>query len=272
MNLPDDKKFVPALPSDDDINTPTNSDNPNSIKIYDGVADCPMNDSDTIKNVKSHAKDLAQENLLNKLADYVNGFLRDRFLTFPDDEIFAIANEIYQITDVKYNVFDSDDKMMVKATVLAQIDDNNIMNCLVRFFKERIDLKSQNEALRKEIEDLNRQIAELKPQIITKDKVVLANQKYFEGWNLYREKDSEGAIKLLDEAIELNPYANYMYYYRGKCYRDLKQYEKAIPDYSKAIELYPYDEYAYKYRGECYKALGDEVKANADFKKAKELN
>ena len=268
MNLPDDKKFVPGLPHDDDINTPTNSDTPNSIKIYDGVADCPMNDSDTIKNVKIRAKDLAQENLLNKLADYVNGFLRDRFLTFPDDEIFAIANEIYQITDVKYDVFNSDDNLMIRATVLAQIDDNNIMNCLVRFFKERIDLKSQVEALRKEIEDLKR-------QIITKDKVALANQKYNEANKLF-SKNPVGvltirALNCCSEAIKLNPYAYYVYEIRGDYYKSIEKYKEAIQDYSKAIELSPNYAEAYQNRGECYQALGNAKKAQADLKKAKEL-
>ena len=165
MNRPASSKFVPGLPDDDDIDTQTNSSTPNSVKIYDGVANCTMNDSDTIKNVKIRAKDLAQENLIKKVANYVDGFLRDRLLIFPDDEIFSIANEIYHITDVKYDVFKSDDNLMIRATVLAQIDDNDIMNCLVRFFKERIDLKSQVEALSKENEDLKRQIAELKPKI-----------------------------------------------------------------------------------------------------------
>ncbi|MBD3879225.1 MAG: hypothetical protein SR1Q5_06015 [Quinella sp. 1Q5] len=192
MNRPASSKFVPGLPADDDIDTQTNSSTPNSVKIYDGVANCTMNDADTIKNVKIRAKDLAQENLIKKVADYVDGFLRDRLLTFPDDEILSIANEIYHITDVKYDVFNSDDNLMIRATVLAQIDDNDIMNCLVRFFKERIELKSQvealskenedlkqqftenkelkdlrkqNEALSKENEDLKRQIAELKPKI-----------------------------------------------------------------------------------------------------------
>ncbi len=258
MNRPASSKFVPALPNDDDIDTQTNSASSNSVKIYDGVAECTMNDADTIKNVKIRAKDLAQEKLLNKIADYVDGFLRDRLLTFPDDEIFSITNEIYHITDVKYNAFDSDDKMMIRATVLAQVDDNNIMNCLVRFFKERTELKSQNE-------DLKRQIAELP------NKITLSHQKFYEADKLYDKKDYEGAIKLLNEAIELNPYYAYTYYRRGHCYQILKQYEKAIQDHSKAIELNPNYDWAYKKRGECYKALGDKVKADADFAKAKEL-
>ena len=271
MNQGKSSKFVPALPSDNDIDTQTKSDTPNSIKIYDGVADCAMNDADTIKNVKIRAKDLAQEKLLNKVADCVDGFLRDRLLTFPDDEIFSIANEIYHITDVKYNTFDSDDNLMIRATVLAQIDDNDIMNCLVRFFKERIELKNQNEALRKENEDLKRQIAELTPQIITKDKIILAYQKFYEAKKLYDKKDFEGAIKLYSEAIELNPNYAESYNNRGNVYYDLGQKIYAIQDYSKAIKLNPNYAEAYYNRGVYYENLGQKKEAKADFAKAKKL-
>ena len=279
MNRPASSKFVPALPNDDDIDAPTNENaaaNPNSVKIYDGVADCPMNDADTIKNVKIRAKDLAQEKLLNKLADYVNGFLRDRLLTFPDDEILAIVNEIYHITDVKYNTFDSDDNLMVRATVLAQIDDNDIMNCLVRFFKERIDLKSQNDSLRKENEDAKHQIEDLKQQITNittnNDVIALAKKKYEEASKLYNKKDYEGAIKLFSEAIELNPNYYEAYYGRGGSYANLKQYEQAIHDYSKAIELVPNNYYTYNLHGNAYKNLGQYELAIQDYSKAIELN
>ena len=99
-----------------------------------------MNDADTIKNVKIRAKDLAQDNLIKKIADYVDAFLRDRLLTFQHDEILAIANEIYHVTDVKYNIFDSDDdKMIIRATVLAKVDDNDIMTNFAAAYKNRGD-------------------------------------------------------------------------------------------------------------------------------------
>ena len=329
-----------------------------TIKFFEGVAECLMNDSDTIKDGKIRAKNLAEQNAQQKIVDYIRDFLEFRYLTFPDDEILSIANEIFKISNINYGMKDSGgNEMIIQSAVIAQIDDNDIMNCLVRFFNERTELKSANETLndeiddlksqieplRKEIEtlrklraenddlksqieplhkeiemlskenkafrvendDLKRKIDELTPQIITKDKVALANQKSSEASKLHSKQDYEGALKLFDEAIELNPYADNLYhnrggyYYtlkqyeksiqdfskalelypnaawlyqsRGNCYKELNQYEKAIQDYSKIIELSPNYGLYYKMRGECYKGLGEKAKAKADFKKAKEL-
>ena len=315
-----------------------------TIKFFEGVAECLLNDSDTIKDGKIRAKNLAEQNAQQKIVDYIRDFLEFRYLTFPDDEILSIANEIFKISNINYALKDSGgNEMIIQSTVIAQIDDNDIMNCLVRFFKERTELKSANETLSEEIDDLKsqieplhkeieslsklhaeidtlrkenkalrvendnlkRKIDELTPQIITKDKVALANQKSSEASKLHSKQDYEGALKLFDEAIELNPYADNLYHNRGGCYYTLKQYEKSIQDFSKALELYPnaawlyqsrgncykelnqyekaIQDYSkiielspnyglyYKMRGECYKGLGEKAKAKADFKKAKEL-
>ena len=249
MNQAINSKFVPALPSDDDFNPPTNENTAqtqNSIKIYDGVAECTVNESDTFKNVKIKAKNLAQDNVQKKIADYVYGFWKDRYLTLPDDEVLSIANEISKIIDVKYNVIDSDDKILIRATVIAQIDDNDVMNYIIQFFKERNELKSQNEALRKENEDLRRQIAELKrqqvnnqqitPQIVSKDKISVSADKFEEAERLYYRNRFSEAIKLYDEAIQLNPKGKF-YYHRGCCYRKLGNHTKAQSDFKIANEF-----------------------------------
>ena len=240
MNQATNSKFVPALPSDDDFNPPTNENTAqtqNSIKIYDGVAECTVNESDTFKNVKIQAKTLAQDNVQKKIADYVYGFWKDRYLTLPDDEVLSIANEISKIIDVKYNVIDSDDKILIRATVTAQIDDNDVMNYIIQFFKERNELKSQVEALRKENEDLKRQIAELTPKIPSKDEIALAKQKSNEAYKLFLACNYKGAIKLCDEAIQLNPNNCWSYYYRSLCYKNLGNLKKAQEDLSKAKSL-----------------------------------
>ena len=249
MNRPASSKFVPGLPADDDIDTQTNSQGDNSIKIYDGVADCPVNDSDTFKNVKIQAKELAIQKVQQKIADYVYGFWKDRYLTLPDDEVLSIASEICTVTDVKYNFIDSDDNTLIRATVLAQIDDNDVMNYIIQFFKERNELKSQVEALRKENEDLKRQIAEFP------NKIILAYQKSSEASKLYNENDYEGAIKLYDEAIQFNPYDYNLYNNRGRSYYGSKQYEKALKDFDKALELNPNCNAAKNNLEKCLKAV-----------------
>ena len=235
MDQADNSKFVPALPDSDD----------KTVNIYEGVAECTMNDSDNLKTVKIKVKNLAQDNVQKKIADFVYSFLKHRLLTLPEDETLSIANEISNITGVKYNFIDSDDdNLTVRATVTAQLDSKDIMNYLIRFFKERAELKSQNEALRKEIEDLKRQLAntqpnnnQIAPKPIEKSKIDLAKQKYDEAWERFCLMDYNGAIKLYDEAIKLNPNVARFYQYRGSCYHQLGNNIKARADFDKAKEL-----------------------------------
>ena len=265
MNKPASSKYVPGLPSDDGIDTQTNAPVDDSIKIYDGVADCTMNDADTLKSVKSRAKDLAIQKVQQKIADYVYGFWKDRYLTLPDDEVLSIANEICTITDVKYNMQDSDgDKMIIRATVLAQIDDNDIMNYVIKCFNERTELKSQVEALRKENEDLRRQIADLKRQrdnsqkntqqitfpVISNEKIALAKQKADEAMECFRLNRYTAAIMLYDEAIRLNPNFDMAYNNRGLAYKNLRQYDQAIQDFDKALQINPNNASAEYNRGQ----------------------
>jgi len=215
-----------------------------TIKFFEGVAECLMNDSDTLKDVKIRAKNLAEQNAQQKIVDYIRDFLEFRYLTFPDDEILSIANEIFKISNINYGMKDSGgNEMIIQSTVIAQIDDNDIMNYIVGFFNERIKLKSENDSLREEIddlkcqiEDLRLQIDELTPQVITKDKLSLINQKSVEAMKLFTQADFRGAIKLYDEAIKISPNAN-AYYYRGWAYRKIGNAAKAQSDFAKAKQL-----------------------------------
>ena len=83
----------------------------------------------------------------------------------------------------------------------VKTDDNDLLKPLSLYEQENAELKSQNVTLRKENKDLRCQIAELTYQIITRDKIILANQKNYETDKLYDEDDYEGAIKLLDKFI-----------------------------------------------------------------------
>ncbi len=106
----------------------------------------------------------------------------------------------------------------------------------------------------------------------TEDKVTLSKQKIDEAFELFKQRDFDGAIELADEAIQLNPNYAAAYNSRGGFYYFLKQYERAIQDFDKSIALNPKLAGAYYNRGAAYKNLGEYHKAIADFQKYAELN
>lgn len=148
------------------------------------------------------------------------------------------------------------------------------------------ELVSQNDALRKANAEQERKIAELKRQLAAnpqdteqiakkfadEDKIFLSNQKVAEGWKLWDKKDFNGAVKLFDEAIELNPNNAEAWGGRGTAYYNLKQYDRAIQDYNTAIELNPNYSGYYKSRGRAYNHLKQYEQAIQDFNKVIRIN
>jgi tetratricopeptide (TPR) repeat protein len=70
-------------------------------------------------------------------------------------------------------------------------------------------------------------------------------------------------------SAELN---QYKYFYRGKRYYNLGEYDKAIHDFTRAIELESNYVFAYAERGLAWEKKGFHDKALADFTKALEIN
>ena len=351
------------------MNQSKNSDN---LHTCAGVAECPISDSDTLQNVKNRAKDLAKIDACKKIDDYIQLFFKNKGFKLPEDEISAISIEISNIVDVKYNFQSSDnDNMAIRANVTAQFDDNDIIDRIDKFFRDKSALVEQNEGLRQKLtklekqqdkdlqqisslaaqneelkqklaeseaqydkyrrevlskletqnEKLNRQLAELKSQhdrdsreistldvqneklnrpidelkppqvnshqndnkkfqnLSNTDRIILSMKKKDEALRLEREGDYEGAIKLFDEAIEVDPNPNaFLHRCRAEAYDNLGQYERAIQDYSKAIEINPSDYNAawpggtYRARAEAYCELGQYERAIQDYSKVIEIN
>ena len=81
----------------------------------------------------------------------------------------------------------------------------------------------------------------------------------------------EKAKKDFDKAIELNPNYAEAYYYRS-CSYDFSDYEHQIKDLTKAIEINPNFVEAYKFRGAVYNYICEYDKAINDFNKVIELS
>ena len=88
----------------------------------------------------------------------------------------------------------------------------------------------------------------------------------------YNELDPERAIKLLSQAIKLDPGNAFAFAARGDFYGDTGETELAIADYNKALELDPQDNITFINRGIAYEETGQFDLAIMDYTKALEVD
>lgn len=170
-------------------------------------------------------------------------------------------------------------QIFIGKSILSSIDSElNISKLLKNESNdnEKSELAEQNEAIRKANYEQKIQIIALKQRLAQsnskENKILLSNQKVAEATVTYNNGDHNGAIKLCDEAITLNPNNFIAWYSRGTAYYSLKQYDRAIQDLNKAIQLNPNYIEAYNNRGSAYQLLGQYDRAISDFDKALEHN
>ena len=83
--------------------------------------------------------------------------------------------------------------------------------------------------------------------------------------------DHDLAIQDYTKVIELDPNNADVYISRGSGYNDMHKFNLALSDFNKAIELDPTNARAYNNRGFTKKGLGDKDGACKDWKKSKKL-
>ena len=98
-----------------------------------------------------------------------------------------------------------------------------------------------------------------------------ADQLYDKAMEKYLSQDSIGAIRDLNNAIELNPRFKKAFFRRGLAKAKLKDLRGAIADLSKAIEIDPNYAKAYFFRGAAKIDIGDKNGGCLDLSKAGEL-
>jgi tetratricopeptide (TPR) repeat protein len=85
-------------------------------------------------------------------------------------------------------------------------------------------------------------------------------------------RDDDGAIKELDQAILLAPADATGYFFRGMAYQKRSDSDHAIADFTKAIALNPKLAFAYAFRGALYNEKKDFDRSLADLNRMIELN
>ena len=260
------------------------------IQTYEGTDEYIMSEFETLDIAKQRAKQKAERSAQEKAGVFVESNTEVVNMIVTKDEIFTMTCGILKVVDVQYQLTPLDDgkSLIVKATVKAEIDSDDVDKWLERGQEERSDLVDKNIELQKAIDAQDKQIAELKEklaaaesrqeqekisaQIAVEDKVFLSNQKLEEAMRLYYAGDLNGTIDFCTQAIELSDSNATAYSIRGIIFYWLKDYSKASSDLSKAIALNPSDYKNFYNLGLVHIKLNNYQAAATNFTAAIQLN
>ena len=259
------------------------------VRIYEGSDEYVMSEFETIDMAKQRAKQKAERAAQEKAGVFVESNTEVVNMMVTKDEIRTMTGGILRIVEEPtYNLSEiaGGKSFIVRATVKAEIDTDDITKWLNQGTGERSELVAQNIELQKAIAAQDAQIAELKRQIAAKpkdsekisaqfaaeDKIFLSNQQLAETGKLYYNGDFRSAITLCTKAIELNPDNATAYSIRGTIYYRLNDFNSAVADFNKAISLNSGDYRNFYNRGLTHVKLNDFRKAIEDFSGAIQLN
>lgn len=265
------------------------------IRTYEGTDEYVMSEFETIDVAKQRAKQKAERAAQEQAGVFVASDTEVVNSMVTKDEIRTMTCGILKIVESpEYHLEElaGGKSFIVRATVKAQIDTDDIEKWFKLGTGERSELVAQNIELQKAIAAQDAQIAELKRQISSKpqianrpqdterisaqfaaeDKVFLSNQQLAETGRFYYAGNFNGAITLCTKAIEFNPSNAMAYSIRGAVYYKLRDFNSAIADYNRAINLNPNDYRNFYNRGIAYVKLNDYRRAAQDFDSALRLN
>ena len=263
------------------------------VKSYDGVGEYIMSDFETPDVAKQRAKMYAERNACEKAGVYIKSYSRSENLELVADEIETMTNGILKVLSVEYKLvpLEQHGGIMYRATVVAEIDTDEVNAWINRGANERESLVEKNRELQRQLDEQEKLIAELKKraesqnpatneqlqrEFVEADKIFMSNVKLEEGNRAVLINSDEAyaqAYRAWSEAIELNPNNALAYEARGYyCVYYTKDYAQAIADYTRAIELDPNNADNYHFRGVSLLESGDVDSAKSDFEQALKLN
>ena len=258
------------------------------VKTYEAIGEYYMSDFETFDVAQQRAKKRAEQAACEQAGVFVKSYSRSVNSKLVEDEIIAMTSGILKVINVQFQREYADNTTLIRATIKAQIDSDDIGKWNDLDANQRNDLISQYEALRKAYDEQEKQLAELRGQaekaatqeerkritqeFVAEDKIFLSNQKAEEATTLWKNKDYSGAIKLCNEALKLNQNNSIAYGQRGTAYLALQNYGQALVDFNKAIELNPNFAVMYNNRGVVYNNLQNYGQALVDYNKAIELD
>ena len=267
------------------------------IETVTGTGEYIMSMKETPEFAQQNAKLYAERAAIEQAGIFISSVSVMKNSTLPKDEITTFAAGLLKnINVIKIEMIPTTGNaagyIKVVLIVEAQVDSDDFQTALKKWqnkdSNERSNLVEQNKAQQKligeqakKIKELEQNLANIKNEqdkqkigqkISEIDKNALYIQKVDEGWKFRNNQNYTEALKIFNEAVELNPNDYQGYYGRGTVYDDLKQYETALQDLNRAIELNPNVANAYYNRSVAHRYLKNYEQAISDCNKAVELN
>ena len=107
------------------------------IQTYTGSGEYLMSEDENVDFAKSRAAIEAERNILDQVCVYVKGQSSMIDNELDRDEVISIGAGILHVTDTKYKLLDDAGGILVKATVTAQIDIEELKTLLNQAIAER---------------------------------------------------------------------------------------------------------------------------------------
>ena len=100
------------------------------IQTYTGNGEYLMSEDENVDFAKSRAAIDAERNILDQVCVYVKGISQTIDNELDSDEVISIGAGILHVTDTKYQMLEDAGGILVKATVTAQIDIDELKTLL----------------------------------------------------------------------------------------------------------------------------------------------
>ena len=107
------------------------------IQTYTGSGEYLMAEDENIDFAKSRAAIDAERNIFDQVCVYVKGISQTIDNELDNDEIVTVSAGILHVTDTKFQLIDDAQGILVKATVTAQIDIDELKTLLNQAVAER---------------------------------------------------------------------------------------------------------------------------------------
>ena len=197
------------------------------VKEYIGVGEAIISDNENLNIGKEGAKLQAIRNAQEQTGVFISNITEVRNAILQKDEIVAFTAGIAKINgDIKYEPISLGDAlgtMKYRATVIAQIDTNDLNNKIMEWknknHSEQTNLVNQNKLLLENIEELKRRNAELENQLKTTQNTTKIKeeteksknatqftQKLYDGYKSYYTEDYKNAAKNYSEALKIKEF------------------------------------------------------------------